>query len=360
MTYNVQFPNLNWNFKISDIAFSIGSFPIRWYGVIIAIGFLLAFLYAMVSCKKMRINQDKLLDVVIVGIVGGIIGARLYYVAFDTSSQFVNDPMSIFYIRNGGLAIYGGVIGGLLFGGIMAKIRKLKVPAVLDIAVLGFLIGQTIGRWGNFVNQEAFGDKTDLPWAMLSENTQTVAGGAVHPCFLYESLWCLLGFILLHIFTRKFRRYDGQTFFGYLIWYGIGRFFIENLRTDSLYIYSIKVSMLLAAATVVAGVVLMIVFRNKTSLTGCGSKKIMALNSIVDEVPEEEIDDGKSTIFGELENDVDQADALTDENNSPEKNSADVQESTDAEKKEESVQIEQQEQNGNDTISENKEQGEKE
>lgn len=338
-TYNVQFPNLGWSFKISDTAFTIGNFTIKWYGVIIAVGFLLAFIYGMVSCKKMRIDQDKLIDVVIVGIIGGIVGARLYYVAFDTSNQYINNPISILYITNGGLGIYGGVIGGLLFGGIMAKIRKLKVPAVLDVAVLGFLIGQAIGRWGNFVNQEAFGRKTDVLWAMQSENTVELTGGAVHPCFLYESLWCLVGFILLHIFTRKFRRYDGQTFLLYLVWYGVGRFFIEGLRTDSLYtpIFTLRVSQVVAAATVIAAVALLIVFRNKTSLSGCGSKKIMELNGIVDDVPAEEVDDGISTIFGDLGNDLDKTDALTDEetdDEAPKVNEADESESEKVEQNE--------------------------
>jgi len=177
------------------------------------------------------------------------------------------------------------------------------------MASLGFLIGQCIGRWGNFFNQEAFGVQTNLPWGMVSENTANVA---VHPCFLYESLWCLLGFILLHIFSRKFRRYDGQVFILYLVWYGLGRFFIEGLRTDSLItpMLPIRVSQLVAAVTVLFGIALLIVFRNRTSLVGCGSKKVMELNGIVDEVPEELIDDGTSTIFDspeDAENAVDSA-----------------------------------------------------
>ena len=358
MTYNVQFPNLGWSFKINDVAFNIGSFSIKWYGVIIAVGFLLAFLYGMTSCKKLRIDQDKLLDVIIVGLIGGIIGARLYYVAFDTSGQYLKDPLSIFYITNGGLGIYGGIIGGMLFGGIMAKIRKISVPAVLDVAALGFLIGQAIGRWGNFVNQEAFGTKTNVLWAMQSENTDAIAGGAVHPCFLYESLWCILGLILLHIFTRKFRRYDGQTFLGYVIWYGIGRFFIEGLRTDSLLtpFFDLRVSQVVAVATVVASIALLIIFRNRTSLTGCGSKKVMALNSIVDEVPEEEIDDGVSTIFGELGNEVDQDDALAVEDDSDvEKTVVTPEENTVTTKNDDPAQTEQTESSDEDTASEKKE-----
>ncbi len=298
--YNVQFPGLGIHFTINPIAFSIGDYAIKWYGVIIAVGFLLAFLYAMASCEKFHMDQDKFIDTVIIGIIGGIIGARAYYVIFDTSDQFLRNPISILYIREGGLAIYGGIIGGMLCGALIAKLRKISVPAVLDLASLGFLIGQTIGRWGNFVNQEAFGCETTLPWRMVSEGTKTMASGPVHPCFLYESLWCLLGFVLLHIFSRKLRKYDGQVFILYLVWYGIGRFFIEGLRTDSLItpVLPLRVSQVVAAATVLVGIVLLIVFRNRVSLSGCGSKKVMELNAIVDEVPEEMIDDGTSTIFG--------------------------------------------------------------
>ena len=316
--HTVQFPGLGLKFTVNPTAFSIGNFTIQWYGVIIAVGFLLAFLYVMASCKKFRMDQDRLIDAVIVGILGGIVGARLYYVLFYPGDQYLKNPISILYVWNGGLAIYGGVIGGLLCGALMARLRKLGIPAVLDLAVLGFLIGQTIGRWGNFVNQEAFGTQTDLPWGMLSERTQeVVSGGPVHPCFLYESLWCLLGFVLLHIFSRKFRRYDGQVFILYLIWYGIGRFFIEGLRTDSLItpFVNLRVSQLLAFVTVIAGVAMLLIFRGRTSLTGCGAPKVMALNGIRDEIPEEEQDDGVSTIFGDLENDLDHTDALAEEEN---------------------------------------------
>ena len=301
LMYHVQFPGLGINVTLNPVAFRIGGHPIAWYGILIAAGFLLAFLYAMASCKKFRVDPDRFVDVVMVGIIFGIIGARLYYVLFDTSDQFVKEPIRALYLWEGGLGIYGGIIGGLLSGGLMAKFRRLSVPAVLDLASLGFLIGQTIGRWGNFVNQEAFGTETNLPWRMASENTEFVSATGVHPCFLYESLWCLLGFVFLHSFSRKFRRYDGQVFLLYLLWYGAGRFFIEGLRTDSLItpIVPLRVSQVVAAAAVLVSAVLLIVFRRRTVLTGCGSAKIMELNAIVDQVGPEEIleDDGSSTIF---------------------------------------------------------------
>ena len=194
------------------------------------------------------------------------------------------------------------IIGGMLCGGIVAKIRKMNLFAVLDVASLGYLIGQGVGRWGNFVNQEAFGCATDLPWGMYSDRTAAEVVGNVHPCFLYESILCLLGFVLLHLFTRRLRRYDGQTFLLYIIWYGVTRFFIEGLRTDSLLLPGIdlRVSQVLAAASALVAVVLLIVFRNCHKLTGCGSRKAMeaAGLTVEDKVEKVEIDDtAESTIF---------------------------------------------------------------
>ncbi|MCI2035243.1 MAG: prolipoprotein diacylglyceryl transferase, partial [Oscillospiraceae bacterium] len=149
--YHVQFPGFGFSFQISPIAFTVGGHSFAWYGIIIAVGFLLAFLYVMKSCRRFHMDEDKLIDAVIVGIIGGVIGARIYYVLFDSSSQYLKNPVSIFYIWEGGLGIYGGIIGGLLCGAIVAKLHKISVPAVLDLASLGFLIGQSVGRWGNFV-----------------------------------------------------------------------------------------------------------------------------------------------------------------------------------------------------------------
>lgn len=301
MTHIVEFPKLGITFTVNEVAFSIGSFQVRWYGIIIAVGFLLAIIYASRSAKKMNIDMNRLIDAVIAGLIGSVICARLYYVIFYPGSKYWDNPVEIFKIHEGGLAIYGGIIGAMVFGGITAKIRKLKVAAVLDIASLGFLIGQGVGRWGNLINQEAFGTATDLPWGMYSDNTTLVVPGRpVHPCFLYESILCLLGFVLLHIFTRKLRRYDGQTFLLYIVWYGVSRFFIEGLRTDSLllHVVNLRVSQVLAAVCVVVGVILLVAFRHKTSLTGCGSRKVMegVGLSASEAAPENEF----STIFGDL------------------------------------------------------------
>lgn len=301
MTYNVTFPHLGLEFNINPVAFSIGNFHVYWYGIIIAAGFLLALIYASFSCKKMNIDINRLFDVVIVGLITGVIFARLFYVVFYPGDKYWKNPLEIFQIHDGGLAIYGGIIGAVVFGSLMAKLRKLKVTAVLDIAALGFLIGQCVGRWGNFINQEAFGSATELPWGMHSENTAAVVDGNVHPCFLYESLLCLLGFVLLHFFTRRFRRYDGQTFLLYIVWYGACRFFIEGLRTDSLIIpgTSLRVSQVIAAACVVAGIILLVLFRHRTSLTGCGDRRVMEAVGLVEStaLPEDET---PSTIFGDL------------------------------------------------------------
>ena len=267
MKYNVRFPNLGIDLDINSIAISFGNVKIYWYGVIIATGLLLAIMYAMKETKRYKISQDKLLNCVLVGIITAIIGARLYYVVFSWDS-YKDNPISILYINNGGLAIYGGIIGALLGGGIMAKVQKMNVLAVLDIAMIGFLIGQGLGRWGNFMNQEAFGNVVpdNYLFGMISEGT---GNKLVHPCFLYESVWCLLGVAFLHIFSKKFQRYYGQIFYIYLIWYGMERVVVEGLRTDSLYLpfklfgADIRVSQLLSGLCVIAGIILLIINRKK-------------------------------------------------------------------------------------------------
>lgn len=255
--FHVTFPGLGWEFDIKQVAFTIVSIEVRWYGLLIALGLLLAVAYACAVSKRYDTNPDKLLNCVIIGAITGIIGARLYFVAFrwDYYGQNLDQ---LFAINEGGLAIYGGLIGGLLGGIIVAKITKMNVPALLDVACLGFLIGQGIGRWGNFFNQEAFGTVTDLPWGMMSERTNFEA---VHPCFLYESIWCLLGFVLLHLFSKsKFRKYYGQIFLLYLVWYGFERMFVEGLRTDSLYtpILGLRISQVVSLVICLVGVVLLI------------------------------------------------------------------------------------------------------
>lgn len=263
--FNVVFPGLGLDFTVSRVAFSIGDYPVYWYGIIIATGLLLAVLYAWRTAPRYNVDRDKLFNCVIVGIITGIIGARLYFCIFRWE-YYGKHLVEILYINNGGLAIYGGIIGALLGGLTVATIQKMKLLPILDITMMGFLLGQGIGRWGNFFNQEAFGTPTDLPWRMQSINTGNVG---VHPCFLYESLWCLLGFVLLHFYGKYKQKYAGQIFFSYLVWYGFERTIVEGLRTDSLYLpfqifgTDIRVSQLLSLAIFITGLILLIINRKR-------------------------------------------------------------------------------------------------
>lgn len=274
---SVAFPKLGLEFEFDPVAFSIGDIHVAWYGILIAAGILLAMVFAMTQCKKFGIIADKLMNAALGGVIGGIIGARAYYVIF-TWDQYKDDLSSIFKTWEGGMAIYGGLIGGLIVGLLVAKISKIRIRPALDIASMGFLIGQSIGRWGNFINVEAFGSNTDLPWGMtspsitayLQEHAAELSSlgvniditAPVHPCFLYESLWCALGFLLLFLY-RKHRKFDGEIFLMYSVWYGAGRFVIEGLRTDSLTIGTIRVSQLLAGLVVVAGIILWLVITSR-------------------------------------------------------------------------------------------------
>ena len=272
MTYHVQFPGLGLEMTINRVALSIGNFNIYWYGVIIAAGMLLAILYAFHYADDFGINSDRLVDVILVGAVMAIVCARIYYVAF---APFEYESLwDMIDIRQGGIAIYGAVIGAFVFGGLMAKFRKVPILPLFDLVGICFLIGQGIGRWGNFVNQEAFGSNTTLPWGMYSEGTQAYLAGVqatlaaqgvtvdpampVHPTFLYESIWCLVGFAMLTLYFKK-RHFNGEIFLLYIIWYGLGRFWIEGLRTDALMLTAnLRTSQLVALVSVAAAVVLLV------------------------------------------------------------------------------------------------------
>ena len=273
----VKFTALEHIFNVSsvfcEIQFPFMSAPltIRWYGVIIAFGLTLAVLLGGRLAYKWKIDVYKMVDVLIYGCFGGIIGARLYYVACEWD-YYGKNPLEILRIWHGGLAIYGGLIGGLLCAFIVCVVEKINIPNLLDLCAMSFLVGQGVGRWGNFANQEAFGINTDLPWGMYSEKTEAylqslVAAGTdlridpaqpVHPTFLYESVWCLLGAALLYLYYRKFRKFSGQLFLLYGIWYGAERAVVEGLRTDSLYIAgtTIRTSQLLSVLLVAVCAVL--------------------------------------------------------------------------------------------------------
>lgn len=272
----VEFPGLGLSFSFAN-GFSVGTFFIAFYGIIIAVGVLLAMVYAFSKFKVVGVNADRAVDCIIGGMIGAIIGARLYFVAFSWDN-YKDNLMAIFDVRSGGMAIYGGLIGGILVGALIAKLRKVKLFPLLDVIGISFLIGQAIGRWGNFVNVEAFGSNTKMPWGMtspditayLSEKASyfTSIGVTVdptmpvHPCFLYESLWCIAGFFLLNAYL-KHRKFDGEVFLMYLGYYGLGRFIIEGLRTDSLMIGTLRVSQLLALALFVACTIVIVVIRSK-------------------------------------------------------------------------------------------------
>ena len=252
----ISFPIINW---ILDPArtISLGKFSIHLYGILIALGLMMAVVYAWRRCKQFGIKEDDLTDGVLWIVPFAVICARLYYCIFQWD-HYKEDPISILYIWNGGLAIYGGVIGAVIGIAIHCKFKKIKVAALLDLVALGFLIGQCVGRWGNFFNREAFGSTTDSFLRMGLYNTQTKAWEYHHPTFLYESVWNFAGFLMLHFLSRK-RKYDGQIALGYAAWYGLGRAIIEGLRTDSLYWGPFRISQLLAAISCFAGVVVLMI-----------------------------------------------------------------------------------------------------
>lgn len=241
--------------------YNLTGFKLYWYGTIIAVGFLLAVLYAVKRAPDFGLTADQIFDMLIIAVPLAIIGARLYYVIFYFD-LYRDDLWGILRFRDGGLAIYGGIIGAVIGAYIVCRRKKISFGAMLDVGGLGLLIGQLAGRWGNFVNREAYGSETDVFCRMGLTDTVTGVTTYVHPTFLYESLWNLLGLLILHIYSKKSKnRYDGQLFTMYIGWYGLGRMFIEGLRTDSLYLFGtgIRVSQLLAGLSV-AAVLLLLAF----------------------------------------------------------------------------------------------------
>lgn len=254
----ISFPSLGFSCDPGR-SFHIGSLEIHWYGVLIALGLMLAVVYGCARCKKFGLHQNDIIDGVLCIVPFAVICARLYYCIFKWEN-YAENPISILYIWEGGLAIYGGVIGAAIGIVVYALIKKDKVrlTAVLDLTALGFLIGQCIGRWGNFINREAFGYETNsfLRMGLLNKLTGEVTYH--HPTFFYESVWNLCGFVILHFLSKR-RKYDGQIALGYVAWYGFGRAIIEGLRTDSLPLGSFRVSQLLAAASCFAAVVVLVI-----------------------------------------------------------------------------------------------------
>ena len=231
---------------------ALGPLSIHFYGMIIAFGLILAVVYATRRSKQFGIKEDDVLDGVLYVTPFAVLCARAYYCIFSWE-HYADDPIRLLYIWEGGLAIYGGVLGAAIGVTVLCRVKRIKLPAMLDLVSLGFLIGLSIGRWGNFFNREAFGAETDTFLRMGLMNRYTGDVTYYHPTFFYESLWNAIGFLLLHQLSKK-RQYDGQIALGYAAWYGLGRAFIEGLRTDSLYWGPFRVSQLLAAVSCFAAV----------------------------------------------------------------------------------------------------------
>ena len=239
MIQTVTFPGLGLEFQLNRVALEVFGHPIYWYGVIMALGVLLAVGVCCRLAPWFGIIPDSLIDMVLVATPLTILGARLYYIIFYLDlfrdAQGKLDFVAMIRIWDGGIAVYGSIIGAFIAVLIFCKVRKVKFAAYTDIGAIGLLIGQAVGRWGNFVNVEAYGGETTLPWRM------GVGGGLeVHPTFLYESLWNLVGLAILLVIAKRWRKFDGQLFLTYVLWYGTGRAWIEGLRTDSLYFFGLK------------------------------------------------------------------------------------------------------------------------
>ena len=260
MTRMIAFPGLGLEFQLNRVAFTVFGHPVYWYGVIIATGFLLAVLYCTRQAPKFGVKSDDFIDLLFFAVPISIVGARLYYIIFYLDyfrrPEGGLDFAQMVRIWDGGIAIYGAVIAAFLTAMVFCKVKKISFLALADVGVFGLLIGQCIGRWGNFVNAEAYGGETTLPWRMGIDG---YVDGAwrymeVHPTFLYESLWNLIGLVLLILVAKRWRKFDGQIMLGYFLWYGFGRGIIEGLRTDSLYLFGtgIRVSQVFGFATALA------------------------------------------------------------------------------------------------------------
>lgn len=287
----LSFPGLGLSFELNRVAFTVLGHPIYWYGIIIAAGFLLAVWFCSKQAGRFGIKSDDIIDMLFFAVPLCIIGARAYYVIFYLDlyrrADGSLDVGRMLRIWDGGLAIYGAVIMAAIVLFLFCRFKKISFLAFADLGVYGLFIGQLVGRWGNFMNIEAYGGVTSLPWRMCapsiaqellekgladSQTYQAILDGTlgVHPTFLYESLWNLAGLCILLVILKRGRRFDGQTFFTYLFWYGLGRFLIEGLRTDSLYFFGtgLRVSQILALVSCVTALCLLIwSFRKRSEET---------------------------------------------------------------------------------------------
>ncbi len=260
----VAFPGLGWEFNIDENAFSIFGIEIKWYGIIITTGILLAFLmFYRFATKKEDFIGDSIFNVMLLVLPVAIIGARFFYVITSWDKFKDKSFLDIINIRNGGIAIYGAIIFGLIAVLIYNKVKKTSSLSMLDALAPAVMLGQIIGRWGNFINAEAYGWSSGvdtLPWRMELDNVvvdgQRLGTAAVHPTFLYESLWNLIGLAIIVFIVYRKKKFNGQVFFAYLGWYGLGRAYIETLRADSLYLVGeLKFSVFVGIACVIAAII---------------------------------------------------------------------------------------------------------
>ena len=277
MTHTLDFPGLGLSFELNRVAFSVFGQPVFWYGLIIGLAFAAAAFYYIKRVKEFGLDGDRMIDVLILTALGGVIGVRLYHVIFSWE-MYRHNLLGIFNLREGGLAIYGGIAGGVLFAYLACKWRGVKFLPLLDLFASGMLLAQGIGRWGNFVNIEAFGSNTTAPWGMTSPvitsylihyQERLAALGMmvdphmpVHPTFLYESLWNFAGFALIALYIKK-RKFDGEIFLIYLGWYGLGRAVIEGMRTDSLMLGNWRISQVVAVLCVIASAAALAVIHSR-------------------------------------------------------------------------------------------------
>lgn len=241
---------------MDPVAFKVFGFEVRWYGLLIAIAVLIGTILALREAKRKGIKEESIIDMLLFAVPGAIIGARLYYVIFMWD-YYSKNPGQILNLRGGGLAIHGVIIGGALVAYIFTKVKKLNFLTVADIVAPSLILGQAIGRWGNFANQEAHGGPTDLPWGIM------IDGVKVHPTFLYESIWNFLVFGFLLWYRRKKAKADGEVFAMYLVLYSVARFLIEGMRTDSLMLGSIRVAQLISAIIIIVGIIFIRYIRKK-------------------------------------------------------------------------------------------------
>ncbi|MBO5040165.1 MAG: prolipoprotein diacylglyceryl transferase [Clostridia bacterium] len=313
----ISFPGLGIKeFKLNPIAFEIFGKPVAWYGIIISFAMILAVLYVLYRAKQSdSIKQDDVFDYAIWAIPLGVIGARIYYVATKFEDYKADSILETFKnciaIWEGGIAIYGAIIGGALGLIIASRIKKIKPLKIFDMVAPAVMIAQAIGRWGNFCNAEAHGGPTSLPWRMGIRNDENPTAIFVHPTFLYESLWNILGFILINLFYKK-KKYDGQILVMYLTWYGFGRMLIEGLRTDSLYVLGFRISQIVGFLCFFIGICILTAMeiirylRKKDASAVTEAAVNEEATEVKEEIKEEKKDDGVFEIADSYSDDDDE------------------------------------------------------